>query len=290
MKRLILAAAFLLPIAAQAQRHHEIGLMAGVSNYYGDLQDERLFPDYNYHAMGGIIYKFFLSPHFGVRFGAAYSQLSAADSLSHVLVKRDRNLNFTSNLIEFHGAAEFNFLPVDIDRMKVSPYVFGGIALFYSNPYTNGYNGEKIFLRPLSTEGEGLAKYPDRKEYSLVNVAFPFGGGLKALVGKTLLISAELGFRYCATDYVDDVSKSYVNLDTLASVKGKLAADLAYRGDELGSWDGKYPDYKFQRGDSKNYDWYWFGGINIGIYFDAFGNLRHYWQTHCPSVLRGHWN
>jgi len=285
MKRLLLAALLLTPLMGFAQRHHEIGLMGGVSNYYGDLQDEKMFSDYNYHAMGGIVYKYYLHPRVGIRFGVAYTQLSAADSLSAVPVKRARNLNFTTDLIEFHGGLELNLFAVDVDRMKFSPYIFGGVALFYSNPYTNNLAGEKVFLRPLSTEGQGLPQYPDRKEYNLVNVSFPFGGGLKFFVGKTLMITTELGFRYCATDYLDDVSKSYVNLDTLASMRGRMAADLAYRGDELGSWDGKYPDYKFQRGDSKNYDWYWFGGINVAIYFDAFGNLRDYWQTHCPTVF-----
>lgn len=286
MKRLILSLLLLAPALSYAQRHHEIGLMGGVSNYYGDLQDEKLFPDYNYHPVGGILYKYFVSPRLGVRFGAAYTRLGAADSLSQVSIKRARNLDFSTDLVEFHAGAEFNFLPVDVDRMKVSPYIFGGVALFYSNPYTQDLNGDKVFLRAMSTEGQGLPQYPDRKEYNLVNVAFPFGGGLKFFVGKTLMITTELGFRYCATDYLDDVSKSYVNLDTLAAMRGKLAADLSYRGDEISTWDGKYPDYRYQRGDSKNYDWYWFGGINIAVYFDAFGNLRDYWQTHCPYVFR----
>lgn len=276
----------LAPALSYAQRHHEIGLMGGVSNYYGDLQDEHLFPDYNYHAVAGVVYKYFVSPRLGVRFGLAYTKLSAADSLSQVTIKRARNLNFSSDLIEFHAGAEFNFLPVDVNRMKVSPYIFGGVALFYSNPYTTDLNNDKVFLRAMSTEGQGLPQYPDRKEYNLVNVAFPFGGGLKFFVGKTLMITTELGFRYCATDYLDDVSKSYVNLDTLAAMRGKLAADLAFRGDEIAAWDGKYPDYRYQRGDSKNYDWYWFGGINVAIYFDAFGNLRNYWQTNCPYIFR----
>ena len=286
MKRFLLSLAFLLPLCAQAQQHHEIGLMAGVSNYYGDLQN-KMFPNYGYKPMGGIVYKYFMSPHVGLRFGATYTSLTAADSLSDIQVKKDRNLRFGTNLFEVHGGLELNLLPIDVDRMKVTPYIFGGISVFYFNPYTDGPNQERVYLRPLSTEGQGLAQYPDRKEYSLVNAAFPFGGGLKFFVGKTLMITTELGFRYTTTDYLDDVSKSYVNMDTLFAYKGRQSVDLSYRGDEVKSWDGHYyPNYKYQRGDSKANDWYWFGGISVAIYFRAFGNVREYWQTHCPRAFR----
>jgi hypothetical protein len=101
------------------------------------------------------------------------------------------------------------------------------------------------------------------------------------------MITTELGFRYTTTDYLDDVSKSYVNMDTLFAYKGRQAVDLSYRGDETKNWDGHYyPNYKYQRGDSKANDWYWFGGISVAIYFRAFGNVKEYWQTHCPRVFR----
>jgi hypothetical protein len=286
LKRFLLSLALILPICTQAQRHHEIGLFAGVSNYYGDLQD-RIFPEYGYRPNMGVQYKYFMNPRLGVRFGANYTRLSAADSLTDVTVKQQRNLRFETGLFEVHGGLELNLLPVDWDRNKVSPYIFAGIGLFYYNPYTDGPLGEKVYLRPLSTEGQGIPTYPDRKQYSLVNVSFPIGGGMKFFVGKTIMITTELGFRYTATDYLDDVSKSYVSMDTLMAYRSKQSVDLAFRGDEVPGWDGNYPDYKYQRGDSKANDWYWFGGISVSIYFDAFGNVRHYWQTRCPGLFGG---
>ncbi len=287
MKRLLYSALLLaafLPFSAGAQMHHEIGLMAGVANYYGDLQTETV-PSYGYKPMGGIQYKFFMSPHVGLRLGASFCQLSAADSLSNIAVNRARHLSFATNLFEVHGGLELNLLPIDVDRMKVTPYVFGGIALFYYNPYTTAANGDKVFLRPLSTEGEGLSQYPDRKEYKLVNVAFPVGGGLKFFVGKTLMITTEIGLRYCATDYLDDVSRSYVNLDTLQGYRGALATQLSFRGNEVAGWDGNYPTYKYQRGDPKQNDWYYFAGIGITVYFPALGNIKEYIQTKCPNFF-----
>ena len=286
MKRLIylLLFVFSIPFGAGAQLHHEIGLMGGVANYYGDLQTLTV-PAYGYKPMGGINYKFFFTPHVGVRFGASFAQLTAADSLSNIPANKARHLSFETNLFEFHGGLEVNFLPIDLDRMKVSPYIFGGIGVFYYNPYTTALNGDKVFLRPLSTEGQGIPNYPDRKEYKLVNASFPMGGGLKFLIGKALVITTEVGLRYCATDYLDDVSRSYVNMDTLFAFRGAQATQLSYRGNEVAGWDGNYPNYKYQRGDSKENDWYYFTGLNVAVYLKALGNIQQYLQTKCPAFF-----
>ena len=268
-----------------AMSHHEIGLTLGVSNYYGDLQP-KLFPNYGYQPMGGIIYKYFVSPHVGLRFGASYTNLSAADSLSSIPVNQARNLSFATHLFEFHGAVEINFLPIEVMRHKATPYIFGGLAVFYYDPYAIDPAGDKVYLRPLSTEGEGLPMYPDRKQYSLVNLAFPFGGGFKFFIGKTIMLTTEIGFRYTNTDYLDDVSKSYVNLDTLQAYKGKIAKQMSYRGNTVKNWSGDNPNYGFQRGDNKQNDWYWYGNLTVTIFFRAFGNPKEYLKTRCPGFFR----
>jgi hypothetical protein len=273
-------------LALQAQlQHHEIGLTVGVSNYYGDLQN-KFFGSYGYHPMGGIVYKYFMNPRVGVRLGASYTVLSAADSMSQIPVNYARNLSFTTHLFEFHGALEINFLPIEILRNKATPYIFGGVSVFYFNPYAEDTAGNKVYLRPLSTEGQGLPMYPDRKQYSLVNMAFPFGGGMKFFIGKTLMLTGELGFRYTNTDYLDDVSKSYVNLDTLQAYKGKLSRAMSYRGNTAVGWDHSNPNYGFQRGDAKANDWFWYANITATVYFRAFGNPREYLKTKCPAFFR----
>jgi len=275
-----------LPLLLQAQQdHHEIGLTVGASNYYGDLQP-RLFPNYGYNPMGGIVYKYFMSPHVGLRVGASYTNLTAADSLSNIPNNVARNLSFTTHLFEVHGALEFNFWPIEVLKKKASPYIFGGISAFYFNPFAEDDAGNKVFLRPLSTEGEGLPMYPDRKQYSLVNMAFPFGGGFKFFIGKTIMLTTEIGFRYTNTDYLDDVSKSYINLDTLFAYKGKLARQMAFRGNKVPTWSGDNPDYGFQRGDSKSNDWFWYVNVTATVYFRAFGNPREYLKTKCPIFFR----
>ena len=309
MKRILLSVFLFLPLFVGAQLkniyldrydqdHHEFGMTLGIANYYGDLQP-KMFPDYGYGPMVGLVYKYFMNPHLGLRFGASYTQLTAADSLSGIATKMARNLSFTTNLYEIHGGFEFNFWPIDKMRNKFSPYIFGGISVFYFNPYAQDSSGNTVYLRPLATEGQGLPMYPARKEYSLVNVAFPFGGGLKFFIGKAFFLTAELGFRYTNTDYIDDVSLSYVNLDTLAAYKGQLAKKMSYRGGEIKQTDpndpnnknyyNPNPNYTFQRGDVKGNDWYWFGNITCTIYFKAFGNPKEYIKTRCPGLYSRWW-
>ncbi|WP_344822539.1 DUF6089 family protein [Rurimicrobium arvi] len=285
MKRYLLSLALFLPTLVEAQKHHEAGISFGVANYYGDLQTKML-PSTDYHPMIGVSYKLFMTPQVGLRFGASYTTISGADSLSDIKAHYLRNLSFASRIIEAHAGVEYNFWPVDRVRSRISPYVFAGVGVFYSNPYTNNQNGDKVYLRPLSTEGQGLPAYPDRKVYSNINVSFPFGAGMKFLVNKTLVVSGEVGLRPTTTDYLDDVSKSYVNLDTLVKYKGMQAAKLSYRGNTASGWDGNYVTYTDKRGDSRSNDWMWFANITISIYFNSGGNSRTYWQTTCPRGRR----
>ena len=292
MKRLLLLSLCLLPLLAFGQAHHEIGIWVGAANYHGDLQHDWIPSGTNggktYQPSAGLIYKYFPNPRWGLRFGASYIRITAADSLSEVRADQLRNLSFANNIVEAYGAFEFNFLPIEVNRFKVSPYIFAGLGVFYGRPYAMDNQDRKMDLRSLSTEGQGLPMYPDRQVYPLVNAMFPLGGGIKFFVGKTLMISAEVAFRYTATDYLDDVSRTYVNMDTLLAYKGVNAVNMSYRGNEKSyQWDGNYPDYRFHRGDATQNDWYWTAGISATIYFSAFGNIKKYLQTQCPRVF-GH--
>ena len=222
-----------------------------------------------------------MNPRVGLRVGASYTSLSAGDSSSNIPNNQYRNLSFATHLFEMHTGLEINVLPIEVLHFRATPYFFGGISAFYFNPFAQDPSGNKVLLRPLSTEGQGLPMYSDRKTYSNVNIAFPFGGGAKFFIGKTLFLTTEIGFRYTNTDYLDDVSKSYVNLDTLNAYKGKLAKTMSYRGS-----DKNNPQYGFQRGDTKSNDWYWFANISVSVYFKAFGNKRSYDKVQCPGLIK----
>jgi hypothetical protein len=80
-----------------------------------------------------------------------------------------RNLGFASSIYEVSAQFEFNFLPYTTipyssmnAKHKFSPYLMAGFGVFHFNPFAK-YNGEKVFLQPLGTEGQGYPEYPDLK-------------------------------------------------------------------------------------------------------------------------------
>jgi hypothetical protein len=132
LKRLLLSCLLALPLFAQAQKHHEIGIWGGAANYYGDLQTQwiptGIVNSRTYKPSGGITYKYFVNPRVGFRFGASYISITGADSLSNIKANHLRNLSFGNNMFETYGALELNLFAIDMDRAKVSPYIFFGVA------------------------------------------------------------------------------------------------------------------------------------------------------------------
>jgi hypothetical protein len=105
-------------------------------------------------------------------------------------------------------------------RPWITPYVFVGVAVYHFNPYAYDTTGKKVYLQPLSTEGEGLPQYPGRKEYALTQLAIPFGGGIKFRITDRVVLAYEIGMRKLFTDYLDDVSNTYVSETVLLAAKG----------------------------------------------------------------------
>jgi hypothetical protein len=68
------------------------------------------------------------------------------------------------------------------------------------------------------------------KPYSLLQVAIPFGLGAPFRLNEVLDLWIDIGFRYTFTDYLDDVSKNYVDLN---KIKDPLAQALSYRSNEI---------------------------------------------------------
>src|SRR5207249_6493504 len=114
-------------------------------------------------------------------------------------------------------------------------------------------------------EGEGLPQYPDRKSYSLTQLALPFGGGIKCALNDNLRVGIELGLRKLFTDYLDDVSSNYADANDLLAAKGQQAVDLAYRGDEVPGGNPTYPAKGAQRGSSALKDWYYLTGLTLSF-------------------------
>jgi hypothetical protein len=278
MKRIFLVG-MLFPLFAHAQWN--VNLFGGFSNYIGDLQSSRYTTSQSNGSFGaGLQYD--LSGHFSLLSNLTYGRISASDGYSNQADLRARNLSFESVIGEWNLLLEYNLL--DLREHRWTPYVFGGVALFHFNPYAYDTTGKKVYLRPLSTEGEGLPEYPNRKEYALTQLSIPFGGGIKLRVSDRVVIAYEIGMRKTFTDYLDDVSTTYVAQNVLLAERGPEAVEMAYRGNELKE-GAPYPAAGTIRGGSRNKDWYYMSGLRVTIALNdrQMEHRRHSGVIDCPT-------
>ena len=274
MRRCAIALLLLLPLAAVAQRddllsRSELVVAGGGMNYLGDLNDQSAFGEV--HAAFGVGVRCRLDNRWSLRFGGAYGGISASEDC---IVKR--NLTFRSRIYEGSLVAEFNFRPYGpgATEGRWTPYLFGGVAVFHFGPETQ-YTAPDgtvswVALQPLCTEGQGTTVYTERRPYPLTQVCMPFGVGMRWRLSKNVSLTAEYGFRKTWTDYLDDVSTTYVGSAVLlAEVQdGVLAAALADRS-EVPNAVG------IKRGDDSLDDWYSYFNLSLGMNLDMlFGWMR----------------
>lgn len=253
MKRLPGLLALIFPVFTQAQML-KLEVNGGIANYQGDLQGKR-FTLINSKPAFGLGLNYSISNHFSLRGITSYMHIAANDQNNTTATGiAYRNLNFSSRVLEAQLALEFDLF--NLQERPFTPYVFAGIAAFHFNPYSFDSSGNKVFLKPLSTEGQGLAAYPDNKPYNTKQIAIPFGAGLKLALSPDIAVAVELNIRKTFTDYLDDVSKNYVDSAILFAAKGPRAVAFAYRGHEIHGAP-PYPAAGSQRGNPKIKDWYY---------------------------------
>lgn len=242
-----------------------IGVSGGLANYNGDLLD-KLYPKKITNGFIGFTVHYELQDQILIRGSYNFARVNGNDVYSNKEELRMRNLHFESAISEFSVVGEYYLF--NLYERKFSPYGFIGLGFFHFDPYAYDSASNKVFLKPLSTEGEGI--YPDKKPYSLWQPTIPIGGGLKFAINDNLRIGFEIGIRKLFTDYLDDVSTSYPNESDLLAARGQTAVDLSYRGDEVAGGDPTFPTKNTQRGGSTQKDMYYFTGINI-MFRPSFG-------------------
>ena len=220
MKKLILALAIFqfgfIPAFSQYRtinestvQEGEIGFSAGAAHYFGDL-NPKLRLNRPKPALGVFFRKQF-GGYVAVRVNAHFAQLGYSDKYNtYNEFMHERNLSFNTNIWELTVQGDFNFfkfIPGDYDN-AFTPYLTLGIGTFNYNPYAY-FQGQKVFLRPLGTEGQGSAAFPGRKPYGSMAICFPVGVGVKYSLNPQMNLGFEILYRFTTTDYIDDVSKTY---------------------------------------------------------------------------------
>jgi hypothetical protein len=255
MRIFLSALFFLICPVAKCQMLHAVAF-AGVCNYQGDLQSKKVTFSQSKPAFGGgLLLELTDKLHLRASFMSA--AVSASDALGP---NSDRNLSFTSAVKEGHIGIEYDLF--NLYERSLTPYVFTGINVFNFNPYAVDKNGKQVFLQPLGTEGQGF--FQGREKYALTQVGLPLGGGFKLRLSDNLRLRAEMGLRILFTDYLDDVSTTYADKNTLLANNGATAVEMAFRGAEVKP-ALTYPVVGAKRGNPKINDYYYTGTLGLSF-------------------------
>ncbi len=288
---------------AQSQRRlkdrHFITFGLGATGFMGDLggadnTGTQGLRDFNFNAvrptlMAGYLYRIypFLSINGNLSVGYVYGN----DNLTNETFRNNRNIHFRSPLIELSSTGHFTFFDTQrqgaqyrrITRTSfryfgASAYIFAGVSAFYFNPqayfdasaYTGTIDPTEIpssgwyNLRPLRTEGQEY--FDTRRNYVPIGFAIPFGIGAKMQISNDISIGLQYGFRKTFTDYIDDVSKTYVDPSIYPDMfdnPGKIALAEYFSNPTNNQLPKSVTAPGQQRGNPYNTDAYMFALITV---------------------------
>lgn len=291
----------------------EAGVNFGPSFFLGDLggnagRGTNNLKDLNFEftkLMKGAYITMYPNNWIGFRVAASLTYLEGDDAAINTngvneLWRKQRNLDFRTNVWEVNGNIElfptmlFNTDPDNEPRLR--PYGLIGAGVFHFNPQgslTNAQGNKTWYnLHPLRTEGQGMPEYPYSKPYNLTQFNVLYGGGLKYFVSDRVNVSMELLYRKTFTDYIDDVSKRYIDPKDFSKYLSAADASLAYQLSDKAKgiiFPGmtRY-NAGDQRGDLKDLDTYFSViakvGIRLGPIYESSFARRAARQTRCPAV------
>lgn len=228
------------------KKYTTLSMNVNAMNYFGDLAplDNMASTNMSLTRPGfGISASRRLGPRFTVRGSFNWGRLKGDDFESADPEDQSgrfryvRNLQFRNDIKELSVVGIFDFvenLATYRSRKQVVPYLFLGVAAFHHNPkalvpetdVNNGNTpfpnaGEWVDLAPMRTEGVS---------YKKVQLAIPFGLGLRFRLDERWDLAFEVGYRHLFFDYLDDVSRDFVDLGSLPD---NLARALSDRSREV---------------------------------------------------------
>ncbi|MES2847766.1 MAG: DUF6089 family protein [Bacteroidota bacterium] len=275
MKKFIVPAFFTLAVLCNASAQERFnpnelqgafGVTFGAAHYFGDL-NTRAALNRPKIALGAFYSKQF-NNYLSARLSIHYAQLGYSDKYSKSDYQKQRNLSFNTDILEIALSADFNFFKFQPGEPghNFTPYLTLGLGLFSYNPYA--YLNSKIYyLRPLGTEGQNIG-YEGRKPYGSMSMCVPIGMGIKYNVNNKFNISFQIAQRLTFSDYLDDVSTTFVGADKFVNPTALALQDRSYEKGTTIGLEGR------QRGWSKQKDQYVIAEIGISF------NISSY---RCPS-------
>lgn len=164
---------------------NEIGIVAGGSNYVGDIGRSNYI--YPIHRAFGVIYKWNKSKRHSYRASLIHTKIDGNDEKSDLDYRLQRGFKFVNTITEANVGIEFNFFDFDLHHydFQFTPYISTGFSAFiYDSMFYNGKVG-KIY------------------ENNTKGYAIPMIVGLKTRLTERFVLGMEIGARYTFTDNLD---------------------------------------------------------------------------------------
>ena len=160
----------------KAQRKDNIGIFAGTSYYYGDINPDKLF--YSPGLAVGGIFRYNLNKRYAFRLNGYFTRLSGdPNDFSNVVHDITPSRSFNRYIFDAAFLMEFNFFPYlpEVKKWDYTTYLCGGI----------GY-----------------------VSVSNIPITIPFGIGFKLNVTNTICTGLEWSFRKTFNDIIDNTENA----------------------------------------------------------------------------------
>lgn len=168
---------------AQLSQRSEFGFGVGAFNYTGDLV--RTYNVLDFKPAATVFYRNNISKVVSFRTSLTGGKLAGSDKRPLDSFAKQRAASFNLFILEASTAFEYHFLDWRDDRrrLRFTPYLFAGFSLFIISGNAN-----------------------KNAEYSNVQPAIPFGGGIKYVINPKWYLAFEVGIRKTFFDYLDNIS------------------------------------------------------------------------------------
>jgi hypothetical protein len=297
---------------ASSNSKFEVGLNVGPMNFLGDLGGNRGkgtvgLKDNNIpltNFIGGIAAVYYPREWWGARLALNFGVMEGDDRLiedrgGFELARKYRNNVFRSPLFEAYIGLEvyptvYLSLRNGNGEPRFKPYLVGGIGLFTFKPqglYIKDGVESWVDLKPLRLEGQGMAE-TGVPEYDLWSYCIPMGVGVKYDLTERLTFGIEIIHRVTGTDYIDDVSRKFIDPALFDKYLSPEQAEIAkYMANPSSYFPGPagYTPYRpgKKRGNPEWNDAYFASTFRLvwkigDIYADWFRNKR---SLRCPAYF-----
>ncbi len=209
---IIIAAAIQHTSKAQDYKY-EIGVEAGMSSYWGDINQSSII--YKPGFTGGAVFRYVIDYRWAIRANLSVAMISGDSKYTDNVFPGGATYQFKNTLFDAGCRAEFNFLNYGIgyaykNTKRISPYLTAGLAF--------------------------CAAFPQGNNFFTVNV--PFGIGVKYKVAPRWNMGLEFAMHKVLGDRIDDKalndpyqipSSALKNTDWFSTLVFSITYDFGFR-------------------------------------------------------------